>query len=98
MRWLIALLVVLLIYLQYRLWVGDGSLAEVWRLRGAVAEQQAENARLQERNQALDAEVRDLKEGLEAVEERARSELGMIREGEVFYQIVEDPASEPAND
>ncbi|WP_297528979.1 cell division protein FtsB [Thiohalobacter sp.] len=98
MRWLIALLVALLIYLQYRLWVGDGSLAEVWRLRGAVAEQRAENARLQERNQALDAEVRDLKEGLEAVEERARSELGMIREGEVFYQIVEEPGAEPADD
>jgi len=98
MRWLIALLMVLLVYLQYRLWVGDGSLAEVWRLRGAVAEQRAENARLQERNQALDAEVRDLKEGLEAVEERARSELGMIREGEVFYQIVEEPGPEPADD
>jgi cell division protein FtsB len=90
MRWLLWLLVVLLLLLQYRLWVGDGSLAEVWELYRQVAEQKEENQRLRERNQALDAEVLDLKQGLEAMEERAREELGMIREDERFYQIVED--------
>ncbi len=89
MRWLGVFLAALFIALQYRLWTGDGSLAEVWRLRRAVEDQRLENARLAERNRALDAEVRDLKEGLAAVEERARSELGMIGRDEVFYQIVE---------
>ena len=93
MRWLIWLLVVLLVLLQYRLWVGDGSLAEVWDLYQQVELQRAENERLRERNQALEAEVKDLKQGLEAIEERAREELGMIRDGETFYQIIEDPAA-----
>lgn len=97
MRWLLIVLVVLLVALQYRLWVGDGSLAEVWRLHQAVEEQRAENARLRDRNQALEAEVRDLKTGSEAIEERARSELGMIREGETFYQVV-DPSEEETGD
>lgn len=91
MRWLIWLLVVLLGLLQYRLWVGDGSLAEVWDLYQQVETQKAENRQLRERNQALDAEVRDLKQGLQAIEERAREELGMIRDGETFYQIIEEP-------
>jgi cell division protein FtsB len=91
MRWLIWFLVVLLLLLQYKLWVGDGSLAEVWGLYQQVELQQDENQRLRERNQALEAEVQDLKQGLEAIEERAREELGMIKEGETFYQIVEDP-------
>lgn len=89
MRWLLGILILLFVGLQYKLWVGDGSLAEVWHLKGAVREQRAENAQLQERNRALDAEVQDLKQGLGAVEERARSELGMIKEGEVFYQVIE---------
>ena len=92
MRWLGVFLAALFIALQYRLWTGDGSLAEVWRLRQAVEGQRLENARLAERNRALDAEVRDLKEGLAAVEERARSELGMIGRDEIFYQIVEPEA------
>lgn len=93
MRWLNWLLVVLLVLLQYRLWVGDGSLAEVWDLYQQVELQRTENERLNERNQALEAEVKDLKQGLEAIEERAREELGMIRDGETFYQIIEDPAT-----
>lgn len=93
MRWLIWLLVVLLLLLQYRLWVGDGSLAEVWDLYQQVELQRAENGRLRERNQALEAEVKDLKQGLGAIEERAREELGMIRDGETFYQIIEEPAT-----
>jgi len=85
----VAFLVLLFVVLQYRLWVGDGSLAEVQRLRESIAQQQAENGQLRERNTALDAEVRDLKQGLVAVEERARAELGMIKEGETFFQIIE---------
>lgn len=84
-----AILVVLLLALQFRLWVGDGSLAEVARLKREIAEQSRENAEFRERNQILDAEVRDLKEGLEAVEERARRELGMIGPGETYFQIIE---------
>ncbi len=91
MRWLIWLLVVLLVLLQYRLWVGDGSLADVWGLYQQVETQKAENHELRERNQALEAEVQDLKQGLDAIEERAREELGMIRDDETFYQIIEEP-------
>jgi cell division protein FtsB len=88
MRILIAVLVVLLILLQYRLWVGEGSLAEVHTLRQEIEAQKAELERLRQRNLALQAEVNDLKQGLDAIEERARSELGMIREGEIFLQII----------
>lgn len=90
MKAFIVLLAVLLALVQFRLWVGDESLAEVWRLRRAIEHQSAENALLKGRNQRLEAEVRDLKNGLEAVEERARFELGMIRRDEIYFQIVED--------
>ena len=90
MKPFIVLLAVLLALVQFRLWVGDESLAEVWRLRRAIEHQSAENALLKGRNQRLEAEVRDLKNGLEAVEERARFELGMIRRDEIYFQIVED--------
>lgn len=89
MRILITLLIIVLLTLQYRLWVGEGSLAEVHGLRQEIEAQRAELENLRQRNQALQAEVIDLKQGLDAIEERARSELGMIREGEVFYQVVE---------
>lgn len=98
MRWVLWLLVVLLVVLQYRLWVGDGSLAEVWGLHQQVEAQREENHRLRERNQALEAEVTDLKQGLEAIEERAREELGMVRDGETFYQIIEEPAAQNGKD
>jgi len=91
MKWILAILVVLFIVLQVKLWVGDGSLAEVHQLNKSVESQLQLNNKARERNLALEAEVKDLKQGLEAVEERARSELGMIREGkETFYQIVEE--------
>ena len=90
MRGLIALLLLLLAVLQYRLWVGDGSLVEVWRLTERVRAQEHENEALSQRNRLLEAEVRDLKEGLDAIEERARHELGMIKKGEVFYLVVEE--------
>ncbi|OOZ36265.1 cell division protein FtsB [Solemya velesiana gill symbiont] len=89
MRIIIGILIVILIVLQYRLWVGEGSLAEVHGLKREIESQKAELKQLKLRNQALQAEVADLKQGLEAIEERARSELGMIREGEVFYQVIE---------
>jgi cell division protein FtsB len=88
MKTIIATLAVLFVLLQYRLWFGEGSMMEAWRLQDAISKQAAENAQLHERNQALAAEVRDLKQGVEAVEERARVELGMIKKGEVFYQVV----------
>lgn len=90
MRVLIMIVLVLLALLQYRLWVGDGSLAEVWRLTERIRAQEEENEALRQRNQLLEAEVGDLKEGLDAIEERARHELGMVKKGEVFYLVVED--------
>lgn len=89
MRLLIIILLILFFALQYRLWIGEGSLAEVSNLRDQVGEQRDENQRLKDRNAALDAEVQDLKTGYEAIEERARSELGMIKDDETFYQIVD---------
>ena len=89
MKRLVIVLLLLLGYLQYRLWFGDGSLQEVWQLHREVEAQREENLRLRERNDALDAEVLDLQQGLDAIEERAREDLGMIKEGETFYQIVE---------
>jgi cell division protein FtsB len=88
-RLLIVILLLLFLALQYRLWVGEGSLAEVSNLSDKVEAQKAENQRLKDRNAALDAEVQDLKTGYEAIEERARSELGMIKDDETFYQIVD---------
>jgi cell division protein FtsB len=81
----------LLIALQYPLWVGKGSWGRVWELDRQLVVQRETNERLKARNDALDAEVRDLKQGLEALEERARFELGMIRKDEVFYQVVSGP-------
>lgn len=88
MRVLAAGLLLALLLLQGRLWFGDGSIPDTWRLQRDVDEQAAQNASLEERNRALAADVADLKNGLEAVEERARRELGMIGENERFYQIV----------
>lgn len=89
-RVLFWLLVVVFVFLQLRLWIGDGSLAEVWQLRGEIDKQQQENYVLSERNRRLSAEVKDLREGLDAVEERARSQLGMIKKDETFYLIIDD--------
>lgn len=89
MRIITGIMVLLFVLLQYDLWVGEGSLASAWRLQQSVKAQQQENHRLKERNAALAAEVVDLKQGLDAIEERARSELGMIKDGETFIQVVE---------
>lgn len=89
MKWLIPVLAVLLVLLQYRLWFGEGSLPDVWELQQQIQEQKAENDKLRERNAALEAEVKDLKQGMSAIEERARSELGLIKKGETFYQVID---------
>ena len=89
MKPIIILLVLLLLYLQYRLWIGDGNLPDVIQLGNEVEAQREENIRLRERNDVLDAEVRDLQQGLDAIEEHAREDLGMIKDGETFYQMVE---------
>lgn len=93
MRILVAILLILFVLLQYDLWVGDGSLATVWHLKQEVQKQKEENRKLRERNRALAAEVEDLKQGLKALEERARNELGMIKDGETFIQVIEDDDS-----
>lgn len=87
--WLFVALVLVLAGLQYRLWVGDGSMAQIEKLQQQIAEQKGENARLLERNHILEAEVMELKQGTETVEERARHELGMVKDGETLYQISE---------
>ncbi len=90
-RLLSLILLTVLILLQVKLWVGAGGWREVEQLEASVAVQKQENAKLEQRNAALAAEVDDLKRGQAAVEERARAELGMIKPGETFYRVV-DPA------
>ncbi len=89
MKLLIFCLGVLLLLLQIKLWAGAGGFAEVDKLEHSVAQQEALNAVYRQRNDALIAEVDDLKNGLTAVEERARTDLGMIKEGETFYQVMQ---------
>jgi cell division protein FtsB len=91
LRWIALILVVILIGLQLKLWSGSGSMRDVDALRVSVKKQADENARLQQRNQAVGADVVDLKQGDQAVEARARTELGLIKPGEVFYQVVDPP-------
>ena len=83
-------MVLLLLLLQYRLWTGNGSLVEVRHLRDEIKNVKSENERLKERNLSLTAEVFNLKQGHEAIEEIARSEMGMIKDGETFYQIIDN--------
>jgi len=91
---LLAVLLGLLVALQMRLWFGDGSLQELSRLRDEAEHSRSEVLRLTIRNQALAAEVDDLKSGMDAIEERARGELGMIDEGETFYQFIREKGAE----
>ena len=88
MRVLIAIFALALALSQLKLWMSDGGMHELWELRAKVEAQSAENAALAARNAALEAEVVDLKEGLDAIEERARSELGMVKRNETFYQVT----------
>ena len=89
MRILNAILLTLLVVLQFKLWFGDGGLRELWQLENAVELQNQQNQQLIDRNQSLAAEVNDLKTGTEALEERARSELGLVQPDEEFVQVVE---------
>jgi cell division protein FtsB len=82
-------LIALIIAIQYPLWIGKGSWLRVWDVNQQLTEQKNKNTKLAQRNAGLDADVRDLKEGLVAVEERARVELGMIKPNETYYQILE---------
>lgn len=89
MRWLTLTLIILITALQWPLWLGKGSWVRVWQLDTQVEEQHAANTVLVGRNAALEAEIQDLKQGSAAIEERARNELGMIREDEVFFQLLD---------
>ena len=92
LRILALILLALLAWLQYRLWFGEGGAAATASLQNKVDRQGEENRGLQQRNEQLAAEVENLKSGESAAEERARSELGMIKPGETFYRVVEPPA------
>ncbi len=89
MRTVIVALVVILLLLQYKLWFSNGNVSDVYQLRKNVDTQIAKNIELRERNTALDAEVTELKQGKQAVEEHARTDLGMVKKGETFYQFIQ---------
>ena len=93
MRWLSVALIALLVLLQYPLWLGKGGWLRVWDVDRQLQSQKDDNKKLEIRNAGLDEEVRDLKQGYDAIEERARFELGMIKQDEVFVQIPETAAS-----
>jgi len=96
LRWIALILILALIGLQLKLWSGPGSMRDVDSLRIAVKRQADQNEHLLQRNQALGADVQDLKHGDQAVEARARTELGLIKPGETFYQVVDAPAAATA--
>ena len=91
MKALTLIFVILIALLQYPLWLGKGSWLRVWNVNQQIDEQKDKNAAFKQRNETLNAEVRDLKQGNAAIEERARSELGMIKQDEVFYQVIDQP-------
>ena len=94
LRIIAVLLLVAFLALQYRLWLSPNGMRDLWRTEQAIEAQTEENARLAERNKTLAAEVRDLKEGRAAIEERARTDLGMVGGNETFFQVVPPPAAE----
>lgn len=96
LRWVALVLIALLIALQVKLWVGDGGMRDLRAIRARVSDQRTENAKLKQRNDALHADVEDLKHGRDAVEARARSQLGLMKPGEVFYQVVMPPPGSTA--
>ena len=98
MRWIPLILAALILLLQYPLWFGKGGWFKVWELSREVETQKQANRQAQARNAVMDAEVRDLKQGSDAIEERARSELGMIKRGEMFFQVDDGhPSSAPVS-
>ena len=96
MRALTLVLAALIVLIQYPLWLGKGSWLRVWEVDQQIRAQRETNRQLEARNDGLEAEVRDLKVGVEAIEERARSELGMIRNDEIFFQVLESVRPVPA--
>lgn len=92
MRWIIAILILIILGLQYRLWFGEGSVEQIVQLQREIDKQKIENANLEERNRVLMAQIKELKEGMESIEAKARTDMGMIKEGETFYFITDDPA------
>jgi cell division protein FtsB len=96
MKFVAAGLLILLVLLQYRLWFGDGSVREAAQLQAQITAQLEQNAHLRERNRTLAAEVQDLKKGTTAIEERARTDLGMVGKSETFYQVVSPENAPPA--
>jgi cell division protein FtsB len=97
MKALTLIFVILIALLQYPLWLGKGSWLRVWNVNQQIAEQKDKNNAIKQRNDTLSAEVNDLKKGNAAIEERARTELGMIKKDEVFYQVIDQAFSPPAN-
>ena len=97
LRWLILILAGLIAALQYPLWLGKGSWLKAWEVDQELTKQKQQNTLLRARNSSLEAEVKDLKTGYGAIEERARSELGMVKQDEIFFQVMEDakPAVTP---
>ena len=95
MRILLVFLLLVFFALQYRLWVGEGSYAEVVHLRNEITLKKQDLKRMQQENRQLRAEIDDLKSGLAAIEERARNDLGMIKENEIYFQIVDSVSEEP---
>lgn len=95
MRWLLAILVAILLVLQYRLWIAEGSIAEQQRLKAQVEEFTRVNASLRDRNAVLEREVLELQTGNKGVEQRAREQLNLVREGETFYQVEEGEDGSP---
>jgi cell division protein FtsB len=98
LKLIVAILFALLIWLQYKLWLGDGGIPEVLELEEEIETVQTEVNKLHERNRALNAEVMDLKTGIEAIEERARSEMGMIKKDEIYYQVIDSESDAPTGD
>ena len=97
MKFVTLALIALIALLQHPLWLGKGSWLRVWEVDRQMQAQRETNQKLALRNSALDAEVRDLKQGLDAIEERARSELGMIKRDEIFFQILDErPTAKPS--
>lgn len=98
MKWIIAVLIFIILGLQYRLWFGEGSVEQIVQLQREIEQQKVDNAALEERNRALMAQIKELKEGTESIEAKARTDMGMIKEGETFYFIADEthPAKSPA--
>lgn len=89
MKVIILVLTLMLFSLQYKMWGGESSFVSLWQLGSKIESQRLSNDKIKKRNQVLEAEVKDLKIGMNAIEERARIELGMIKQGETFYQVIQ---------